>query len=248
MSGPSKRAMVIRRRLQGVAREIARLEAQKGITDLLDAAAMLPDVVFEIAGEGPQRDQLVAKAATLGVADRVRWLGHRDDVPALLAAADLFVLPSLNEGLPLAAMEAMLAGVPIVATDAGGTGEIVRDGITGVLVPPGDPEALSASIRALLSDRPRAARLAIAARELIEDFFGANVSGRGQWRVGLRTVTDDLSLPMLHCTASGDRITPAQTAPASAGDVIQLNSGHVGMIVGRARVQLHQALLRFLAS
>ena len=110
----------------------------------------------------------MAKAATLGVADRVRWLGHRDDVPALLAAADLFVLPSLNEGLPLAAMEAMLAGVPIVATDAGGTGEIVRDGVTGVLVPPGDPHALSAAIQALLSDRSRAARLAIAARELIE--------------------------------------------------------------------------------
>jgi glycosyltransferase involved in cell wall biosynthesis len=170
---PEPRNDVLRARLdvrsdRALALTVARLEAQKGITDLLDAAAMLPDVVFAIAGEGPQRDQLVAKAATLGVADRVRWLGHRDDVPALLAAADLFVLPSLNEGLPLAAMEAMLAGVPIVATDAGGTGEIVRDGITGVLVPPGDPEALSASIRALLSDRPRAARLAIAARELIE--------------------------------------------------------------------------------
>ena len=78
------------------------------------------------------------------------------------------MLPSLNEGLPLAAMEAMLAGVPIVATDAGGTGEIVRDGVTGLLVPPGDPRALSEAIRALLSDRVRAARLAAAARELIE--------------------------------------------------------------------------------
>ena len=85
-----------------------------------------------------------------------------------------------------------------------------------------------------------------AARELIEDFFGANVSGRGEWRVGLRTVTDDLSLPMLHCTASGDRITPAQTAPASAGDVVQFNSGHVGMIVGSARFELHKVLGRFL--
>ena len=146
---------------------VARLEAQKGITHLLDAAATLPDVVFAIAGEGPERERLVAKAASLGVAERVRWLGHRDDVPSLLAAADLFVLPSLNEGLPLAAMEAMLAGVPIIATDAGGTGEIVRDGVTGLLVPPGDPRALCESIRALLSDRVRAAQLATAARELI---------------------------------------------------------------------------------
>ena len=147
---------------------VARLEAQKGITHLLDAAAMLPDVIFAIAGEGPERERLVAKAALLGVTERVRWLGHRDDVPSLLAAADVFVLPSLNEGLPLAAMEAMLAGVPIVAADAGGTGEIVHDGVTGLLVPPGDPRALGESIRALLSDREHAARLASAGRALIE--------------------------------------------------------------------------------
>ena len=85
-----------------------------------------------------------------------------------------------------------------------------------------------------------------AARELIEDFFGADLPGRGEWLVGLRKVTDDLSLPILHCTASGDRITPAQTAPPSAGDIIQLNSGHVGMIVGSARKELHEALERFL--
>ena len=85
-----------------------------------------------------------------------------------------------------------------------------------------------------------------AARELIEDFFGANSPGNGEWRVGLRNVTDDLSLPMLHCNASGDRITPAGTAPSSAGDVVQLSSGHVGMIVGSARFELHQALERFL--
>ena len=140
-----------------------------GGAELRAACAVIGSHVDDaIAGDGPERERLVAKAAAVGVADRVRWLGHRDDVPALLAAADLFVLPSLNEGLPLAAMEAMLAGVPIVATDAGGTGEIVRDGTTGVLVPPGDPLALSASIRALLGDRSRAARLAIAARELIE--------------------------------------------------------------------------------
>jgi glycosyltransferase involved in cell wall biosynthesis len=170
---PQPRDDALRARLDGrgdraLVLTVARLEAQKGITHLLDAAATLPDVAFAIAGEGPERERLAAKAASLGVAERVRWFGHRDDVPSLLAAADLFVLPSLNEGLPLAAMEAMLAGVPIVATDAGGTGEIVRDGVTGLLVPPGDPRALSESIRALLSDRAHAARLAAAGRELIE--------------------------------------------------------------------------------
>ena len=87
-----------------------------------------------------------------------------------------------------------------------------------------------------------------AARELIEDFFGANLPGSGQWKVGGRAVTEVLSLPMLHCTASGDRITPAQAAPSSAGDVISLQSGHVGMIVGSARTQLHEAVGGFLNS
>jgi polyhydroxyalkanoate synthase len=85
-----------------------------------------------------------------------------------------------------------------------------------------------------------------AARELIEDFFGADLPGGGRWEVGGKAVTDDLSLPMLHCTANGDRITPAPTAPSSAGDVISLPSGHVGMIVGSARRELHEMLGRFL--
>jgi glycosyltransferase involved in cell wall biosynthesis len=170
---PTQRDDALRARLgvrgdRALALTVARLEEQKGITHLLDAAAMLPDVVFAIAGEGPERDGLVAKAASLGLSERVHWLGHRDDVPALLAAADLFVLPSLNEGLPLAAMEAMLAGVPIVATDAGGTGEVVRAGVTGMLVPPGDPRALADAIRALRDDPERARHLAAAARGLIE--------------------------------------------------------------------------------
>jgi polyhydroxyalkanoate synthase len=85
-----------------------------------------------------------------------------------------------------------------------------------------------------------------AARELIEDFFGANLPGSGQWLVGGKAMTDHLPLPMLHCTATGDRITPAQTAPAGAGQLLNLDSGHVGMIVGSSRHQLHAALNRFL--
>ena len=147
---------------------IARLDAQKGITHLLDAAASVPNAFFAIAGDGPDRASLEAHASSLGITERVRFLGHRRDVPGLLAIADLFVLPSLYEGLPLAALEAMAAGVPVVATAIGGTSEIVRDGETGTLVPPADGAALAAAIARVLSDRERTTRLASAARALVQ--------------------------------------------------------------------------------
>jgi glycosyltransferase involved in cell wall biosynthesis len=147
---------------------IARLDAQKGISHLLDAAAGVPGASFAIAGDGPDRAALEARATSLGLGERARFLGHRRDVPALLAAADLFVLPSLYEGLPLAVLEAMAAGVPVIATAIGGTDEIVRDGETGMLVPPADPHALVAAITQTLSDRDRAMRLAAEARSYVE--------------------------------------------------------------------------------
>jgi len=146
---------------------VARLDAQKGIAHLLDAAVAVPRASFAIAGEGPDRAALEQRAATLGVSDRVRFLGHRHDVPALLAAADLFVLPSLYEGLPLAVLEAMAAGVPVIATSVGGTAEVVRDGETGTLVPPADADTLSSAIARTLADRQQASRLALAARSLV---------------------------------------------------------------------------------
>ena len=85
-----------------------------------------------------------------------------------------------------------------------------------------------------------------AARELIEDFFGADRPGRGEWVIGSRTITDDVGIPALHLTASGDRITPAVTAPGTAGAAINLKSGHVGMIVGSARADLHNVMRPFL--
>ena len=146
---------------------VARLDGQKGITHLLDAAVAIPHASFAIAGDGPNRAALEARAAELGVSDRVRFLGHRQDVPSLLAAADLFVLPSLYEGLPLSVLEAMAAGVPVVATAIGGTDEVVRDGETGTLVPPANSDALAAAITRALADRDRASRLALAARSLV---------------------------------------------------------------------------------
>ncbi|MEO6525567.1 MAG: glycosyltransferase family 4 protein [Gemmatimonadaceae bacterium] len=146
---------------------VARLDAQKGVGFLLDAAAALPEAAFVIAGDGPERAALEARAEALGLDDRVRFLGHRRDVPSLLAVADVFVLPSLYEGLPLSVMEAMAANVPVVATAIGGTDEIVRDGETGWLVAPGDGRALAAGIRAVLVDRERAVRIADAALDYV---------------------------------------------------------------------------------
>ncbi len=119
--------------------------AHKGHRVLADAAALLPGVDIGVAGDGPL------------VYPGLRWLGPRDDVPALLAAADVFVHPSVEEGMGQAVVEAMLAGLPVVVSDAGGLPEVVGD--TGIVVPAGDATALAAGIRrALAGDHPDPAR------------------------------------------------------------------------------------------
>src|SRR5262249_5244968 len=128
---------------------LGRLDAQKGYPVLLEAAAQLPDADFAVAGEGPERDVLEDLAGRLGIADRVHFLGHRTDVPELLAAADVFALPSLYEGSSLAVLEAMAARRAVVSSAVGGTEELIEDGESGLLVPPGDAAALAGAIRRL---------------------------------------------------------------------------------------------------
>jgi glycosyltransferase involved in cell wall biosynthesis len=154
----------------------ARLDGQKGHADLLAAAAQVPQATFVLAGEGPLRGELEELARRLGVADRCLFLGHRDDVPDLLAAADLFVLPSHFEGLPVSVLEAMSAARPVVATAVGGTDEAVTDGETGLLVPPRDPAALAAAVRRISSDPELARRLATAGRARVEREFSAEAT------------------------------------------------------------------------
>jgi len=141
-----------------------RLAAQKGFGTLLEAAAswrdMNPQPLLLIAGDGPLSEELRATAASLGI--DAEFLGHRDDVPALLAAATMFVLPSLWEGQPLVLQEALRAGVPVVATRAGGIPHLTGDD-AAVLVPPGDAARLAAAVRAVLGDPALAARLRAAA-------------------------------------------------------------------------------------
>jgi len=146
----------------------ARLDAQKGHRVLFEAIPEVPDALFLLAGEGPEREPLEALAAQLGIADRVRFLGRRDDVPELLAACDAFALPSLYEGSSLAVLEAMAAGIPIVSSAIGGTEELIEDGRSGLLVAPGDSAALAAALRRLLGDPDLGRGLAAAARERVE--------------------------------------------------------------------------------
>jgi glycosyltransferase involved in cell wall biosynthesis len=129
------------------------------------------DVHLVLAGEGPERAALTALAAEKGVASRVHLLGHCNDVDRVLGAFDVFVLPSFSEGMSNTLLEAMAAGVPPVASDVGGNGEIVRDGVDGRLFRSDDEAGLAACLVALCRDDDERARLAAAARERVLSTF-----------------------------------------------------------------------------
>ena len=154
--------------------QVAALAPHKSQTDLLRAAASArarrPDLRFWIAGEGPLRVELEAEHRSLNLGDTVRFLGFREDVTELLRAADLFVISSYLEGLGTSILDAMAAGLAVVATRVGGIPEIVEDQVTGILVPPRDPEALASAILELAGDRARRARLGERGRERARAF------------------------------------------------------------------------------
>lgn len=156
---------------------IGRLAPQKAVDDLLSALDLLqhtePDLRTLIVGDGPLREQLVAKARAFTLDETVRFLGHRDDVPRLLAASDVLVLPSLYEGLPNVVLEAMRSRKPVVATSAPGTTEVVIDGETGRLVPVRDVVALARALRELTRDPALARRMGEAGRARVEAEFRA---------------------------------------------------------------------------
>lgn len=142
---------------------VGRLVSVKGCEVFLKAcetvARQHAAVRFCIVGDGPLAAPLKRMASELGLEDRVRFMGWRSDIPAWMALADMFVLSSLNEGLGRVLLEAMAARTPVVATRVGAVGEIVRDGETGILVPPNDPEQLADGMRRLLQDTALARRM-----------------------------------------------------------------------------------------
>lgn len=188
--GPGGRAV---RRLVTV----ANLRREKAHEVLLQAAALLapshPELRYVIAGDGPRAAELRNLASALGIAGQVDFLGHVEDVGALLRHADGFVLPSLSEAFPNAAIEAMAAGLPVVASAVGGLLDLIDSGRTGLLVPAGDPAAVAAAIAALAADPSHASRMGAAAR--------AEVAGRYSFDRMVRSF-EDLYLSHLGMTTA----------------------------------------------
>ena len=137
-----------------------------------------PDLVFVLCGEGPRRSLLETRAAELALADRCHFLGRQEDVAPVLAAANLLIQTSDYEGLPNAVLEAMAAGVPVVATDAGGTRELITDGVEGFIVPVGDEDDLVARAARLLSGGALAAGFADRARRKAREQFSLEAMSR----------------------------------------------------------------------
>jgi glycosyltransferase involved in cell wall biosynthesis len=180
---PALRAALVEGRPAYVVLTPARLHPQKGHAYLIAAMAEVPAATFVFAGDGPLRSELEALARERGVAERCVFLGERSDVPDLLAAADLVVLPSLFEGLPVSVLEAMAAERPVIATAIGGTDEAITSEASGLLVPPRDPAALAAAIRRLQADPELGRSLASAARARVEREFSAEATAREVMRV-----------------------------------------------------------------
>ncbi len=164
----------------GIARDefligaVGRLEPVKGMTYFIAAAVHIAEAVpaarFVVVGQGSEMEKLRAQAAPLG--DRVQFLGYRDDVPNLMAAMDVLVVPSINEGMGRVILEAAAARTVAVATNVGGIPEVIDDSKTGVLVPPRSPEAIAGVVGALARDPERVICMGLAAREHVLPRYG----------------------------------------------------------------------------
>ncbi len=152
-----------------------RLHVNKGFDILLKALKQLPDAILWLAGSGPEEKKLKQLTADLGLDNRVRFLGWRNDVTALMKTADLFVCPSRHEGLGSIVMESWAHGCPIVATNSQGPGELIEDGKTGLLTPVDEVKPLAQAIQSLLEDRSFAECLTINGSQLCREKFSQQV-------------------------------------------------------------------------
>jgi len=169
---PLERFALAREPVRGRILMVGRLARPKrpdlALRALATVRARVPEAYLQVAGDGPLREEAERLAANLGVADAVRFLGNRDDVPELLAQAECALLASDYEGCPLAVVEAMAASVAVAATAVGGTGELVQEGVTGALAAKDDADGLAAAIEAVLADPAQAAQLGAAGRREAE--------------------------------------------------------------------------------
>lgn len=151
---------------------VGRLSPEKGFNTLIAAAPQLmagaPNVHLVLAGEGPERTRLEVQARSSGFSDRIRLPGYYPDIPSLLRASEVIAIPSRIEGQGIVALEAMAACKPVVASRVGGLAETVRDGMTGILVPPDDPGALAHALRDLLENETTRHQMGTAGRSLVE--------------------------------------------------------------------------------
>jgi len=168
------------------------LVGHKDHENLINAAAIvheqIPALRVLIAGEGALREALEAQIDTLGLADCVTLLGHREDVPELMRAADCYVSSSWSEGLGTSVLEALACAKPVVAAEAGGISEMIHHGKTGFLVPNRDADALAAAIIEALGDPDRAAKMAKAGQKLVKGQFTVDVMTEGNLAVYVETV------------------------------------------------------------
>jgi glycosyltransferase involved in cell wall biosynthesis len=148
---------------------VANLRWTKGYPELMRAARVVldqvPNVSFAVVGRGPLEQELRSLHASLGLGERFLLLGHRPDAHAVMSSFDIFCLPSRKEGLPIALMEALVLGLPVVATKVGGIEEVVTDREQGLLVPAGEPEQLAAALLTLIRDRSLRSSMSRRARE-----------------------------------------------------------------------------------
>jgi glycosyltransferase involved in cell wall biosynthesis len=154
---------------------VANLRPEKNHETLIAAADLLsadfPDVEFQIVGDGPRRSELEALVRSRRLDDRVSFLGHREDVGRLLSEASIFALPSRSEAFPNGAIEAMAAGLPVVASAVGGLLDLIEHGRTGLLIEPGNPTALADALRQLLTNQTAAARIGEHARAHVQQRY-----------------------------------------------------------------------------
>lgn len=154
---------------------VTRLHPEKNPSDFIRAASIVKrkhgNVQFLVVGDGRLMGELKSMSSELGISDDVIFAGEREDVPGLLKASDIFVLTSLWEGLPVSVLEAMASSLPVVATDVGGTREVIDNGVTGILVPRENPEELAAAIGTLIENPERRKQMGFRGRERVEEYF-----------------------------------------------------------------------------